>query len=243
MPLGPIAIEGTQPVVNTIDTDEDYTTAQNDGIIIARAALTLTLGANPLTGSPLIVIADGGDILVNGPIQLGPITVPQGTLQAFSFSQFSETWSVIASGTPGLAATYYEDNGQTDIAVGNTGGTVLVTVPGVTITKPNQKIIIHATVWYTATAGDDGTLSTGVFVSQPPGPFVPVDATADSSTPGANHTVTRVFEITMAAPGIYTVQLQGTCQGGLTSAEVFGAAPGGSGITPSARVTVEVVNV
>src|SRR5271154_523309 len=130
MPLGPVAVEGTQPVVNTIETDVDYTTEQNDGIIIALTAVTLTLGANPLTGSPLIVIADGGNVLVTGPIQLGDITVPKGTIQAFSFSPDSDTWSVIASapGLSGLVATYSGDNGSTDIAVG-TGATVLATVP------------------------------------------------------------------------------------------------------------------
>jgi hypothetical protein len=141
----------------------------------------------------------------------------------------------------GLLATYYGDNGSTDITVG-TSNVTLATVPGVVVTQPNQKLIIHATVYYSQTTGGEGTVFTGIFVSTGAGPLVPVDTTGDSLGASEQHTVTRVFELTMASPGTYTVTLQGVCQDGLSTAKVLGKPPG-TGVTSSARVTVEVVNV
>src|SRR5271154_2200591 len=98
----PIAVLGIQPLVNCVETGEDYLCAQNDGILIASAALAITLADNPLTGTPVVIVADGGDVTVDGgafPIQLGPQTITQGSLALFSFSPLSNSWSTLVQTT------------------------------------------------------------------------------------------------------------------------------------------------
>jgi hypothetical protein len=242
MSSGPVAVNAIQPLVNCVETGEDYTLGQNDGIIIALAAITLTLTPSPLTGTPLAINAAGGAVLVEGPIQGGPFTLPQGAVEFLSYDPTSATWSTSSAATPPTPptpptyiASYYGDNGLVPINV-TAVDTVLATVPGV-VALEGQNIIIHATVFYTVSpGGGKGTIFTGVYGSNDGGMYILVDGTADTSNPNEQHTVTRVFELQNVAAGTYSYQLRGNVQPGLTGAVV-------SGIVPAARLTVEVVAV
>src|SRR5271168_3653798 len=70
-PGDPVAVLGAQPLVNIIETDTDYDLDQNDAIVVCQVALTLTLTSQPLTATPIQVVADGGPVTVMGPIQGG----------------------------------------------------------------------------------------------------------------------------------------------------------------------------
>lgn len=139
---------------------------------------------------------------------------------------------------PGLVATYYGDNGADTITVSDSVDTPLVTITGI-LAAAGQKIIVHATVNYTSIAGN-GTIFTGIFISQPPGPPVIQDGVENSTIIMPSQTVTRVFEVPVTSTGSYTVQLDAICQDGATSATVLGKPPS---VSPSARLTVEVVSV
>jgi hypothetical protein len=112
-PNDPDAVAGNQPITNVITTDEDYTMGQNDFAVIAQGPLTVTLNPNPLTATPVIVIADTGTATVDGPIQGGPQSVPQGKIGFFSYSPLTGTWSVNIDGCEGqvtVAPNYYIDS-------------------------------------------------------------------------------------------------------------------------------------
>jgi hypothetical protein len=232
---------GPNGIGNVIETDTDYQMEQEDErILVVQNGATIALPLEPLLAFPVWIEADGGPVTVTGPIQGGNVILPQGTIGVFTYSTISGTWSsVVGTGVSGLVATYYADNGSTDIVVGDVSDTTLVTITGIAAIA-GQKLLIHATVNYTSIAGN-GVIFTGVYVSQPPGPFVIEDATEDSTVIMPSHTVTRVFQVTVSTSGTYSVQLQGICQDGATSATVVGRPPG-TGLTPSARLTVEVIN-
>src|SRR5271154_2861130 len=112
-PGDPVAVLGNQPLVNVIETSEDYTMAQDDLAVIAQGPLTITLAPNALTATPVIVISDTGTTTVDGPIQGGPQSVPQGKIGFFSYSPLSGTWSVNIDGCEGqvvVAPNYYIDS-------------------------------------------------------------------------------------------------------------------------------------
>jgi hypothetical protein len=108
-PNDPVAVLAIQPIVNVVETDEDYTMGQNDLAVLASASCTVTLTPSPLTVTPVLVIADGGTVIVEGganPIQGGPVTITQGIFQWFSFSPLSGSWNVAgAGGGAGAAPT------------------------------------------------------------------------------------------------------------------------------------------
>jgi hypothetical protein len=104
MPSGPIAVNGTQPLVNCVQTGENYILGQNDAIVISLAAITLTLAESPLTGTPLVINAAGGAVLVDGPIQGGPVTVNMGQIAIFSYSPSTHNWSLLQAGS-GMSST------------------------------------------------------------------------------------------------------------------------------------------
>jgi hypothetical protein len=110
-PGDPVAVLGTQPLVNVIKTDIDYTMGQDDLAVLAQGNVTITLNPNPLTVTPVIVIADSGTVLVTGPVQGGPFSIPQGKIGFFSYSPLSATWSVNVdnTGTIVVAPNYYID--------------------------------------------------------------------------------------------------------------------------------------
>ena len=83
-----------QPLGNLVTTDiNNYQLQQNDGIVIAKTSLALKLCSNPIIGTPVIINAAGGNVVVSGPIQGGPVLVLQGTLRSFSFDAASGTFS------------------------------------------------------------------------------------------------------------------------------------------------------
>jgi len=103
-PNDPDAVLGTQPLVNVIETDENYTMGQNDFAVLATQPLTVTLAKSPLTVTPVLVVADGGAVTVQGganPIQGGAVALAQGTAGFFSFSPISDEWSVLKGGGGG----------------------------------------------------------------------------------------------------------------------------------------------
>jgi hypothetical protein len=115
-PGDPDAVLGIQPIANVIETDTDYTMGQNDFCVICQGKITVTLADNPLTATPVIVVADSGPVNVVGGtrvIQGGNVTVKGGTFQLFSFSPLSGEWNVLGI-SPGA-----EDNntvGEVDFA-------------------------------------------------------------------------------------------------------------------------------
>src|SRR5208282_1439135 len=86
---------GYQPLPNTTKVGANYTLQQGDGTIIALAALTVTLTA--YTPQTVAIDADGGDVLVTGPIQGGNVIVPHGKVQFFTYSDASAEWSTSSS--------------------------------------------------------------------------------------------------------------------------------------------------
>jgi hypothetical protein len=107
-PNDPDAKLGTQPLVNVVETDIDYTMGQNDYAVLATVAVVVTLTPSPLTITPVLIVADGGIVTVDGganPIQGGPVTVAKGTAAFFSFSPLSGSWSVAKGGGGGGGVT------------------------------------------------------------------------------------------------------------------------------------------
>jgi len=137
-------------------------------------------------------------------------------------------------------ASYTAGNDPDGVTV-TTALTTLATIDGIAA-EAGQKFIVHATVWYTSVVGN-GTIFTAVYVTQPPGPDVVEDGAGDSVTVGQSRTVTRVFEIPVTSTGTYNVSLKSNTAGGATSALVLGTSSSPPAVSPSARLTVEVVNV
>jgi len=123
-PGDPEAVAGCQPLVNVIETDVDYTMQQNDYAVLAQGTVTVTLTENPLTVTPVLIIADSGTVTIDGganPIQGGPVTVVQGTMTFLSFSPLSEEWSVLAAvGAGGIGNIIFVATGTTDAEAGQT---------------------------------------------------------------------------------------------------------------------------
>ena len=67
---------------NCVETNINYTMQQEDRIIIASAAITVTLPPEPLTGNPVWICADNGAVTVTGPIQGGNQRLPKASLAA-----------------------------------------------------------------------------------------------------------------------------------------------------------------
>ncbi len=141
----------------------------------------------------------------------------------------------------GIVAVYASDNGTTDVAV-VAGNVTLTFVKGVHVTA-GQNVIVHASAYYTATAGipGPGRIITSVSSSSG-GPFLLQDQVGESSVVAEEHVTTRSFQITGLPAGDYKFVLEGQVAGSLTGATVPGAPPG-SGLTPGARLIVEVVSV
>jgi hypothetical protein len=124
-PNDPDAVLGAQPIVNVVKADEDYTMGQNDYAVLVQGSYTITLAENPLTVTPILVIADSGTVTVDGganPIQGGPVTLVQGTMTFFSFSPLSGEWSVLAAvGSGGGGGnTIFVGSGTVTAAAGET---------------------------------------------------------------------------------------------------------------------------
>ena len=91
----PLSVIGYQVPPNGTRINGDYTLQQGDNVITALAALTVTLtAAGPL---PLTIVADGGDVVLTGPLHGGDMTIPQGSLQTLSYSADSGEWSCTGS--------------------------------------------------------------------------------------------------------------------------------------------------
>ena len=90
---------------NCVETNINYTMQQEDRIIIASAAITVTLPPEPLTGNPVWICADNGTVTVTGPIQGGNRTIAQGLFGGFTYSALSGEWSTIFSGGGGAGST------------------------------------------------------------------------------------------------------------------------------------------
>ena len=90
---------------NCVETNINYTMQQEDRIIIASAAITVTLPPEPLTGNPVWICADNGAVTVTGPIQGGNRTIAQGLFGGFTYSALSGEWSTIFSGGGGAGST------------------------------------------------------------------------------------------------------------------------------------------
>ncbi len=146
----------------------------------------------------------------------------------------------LVSGALSIVKTYYGDNGSTDIAVGVVPVT-LASISGIVV-GPNQKLVVQASVFYEATAGE-GNIFTAVEAQNGVGPFVPIDATGDSIGTALIplRTFSRSFE-EPAEPDTYTIRISAQCADGLTGAKVIGEPPG-SGVSPAARLVVQVVSV
>ena len=87
-------LPGAGAVGNTILTDTNYTMGTEDQtVIVVQNGATVTLAEEPLLGYPVYVIADGGVVLVEGPIQGGTQTLLQGTIGVFAYSTSSGMWS------------------------------------------------------------------------------------------------------------------------------------------------------
>ncbi len=143
-----------------------------------------------------------------------------------------------SGGGGGLVATYSSDNGSTDMPVG-TSTAVLATISGV-IVAAGQSVIVHATTFYSVTAGTGpGSYIAGV-KSNIGGPLVPIDLVEATSIVSETDVITRVFEIKIPTPGTYTFELVGQVTGALTAALVTGDV---TNVSPGARLTVEVVSV
>ena len=104
-PGDPVSIAGSQPLVNTVVTNESYTTCQNDSSVICLLGVTITLNSNPIIATPVQIIADSGNVTVTGPIQDGPITVLQGTTCLFAWSPYSSTYSVLLGSSGGVSGS------------------------------------------------------------------------------------------------------------------------------------------
>jgi hypothetical protein len=63
---------------SVVITDKNYTMTSLDDVVIATAAVTVTLPPNPNNGEKHTFAAEGGDITLSGPL-VRPITVGQGT--------------------------------------------------------------------------------------------------------------------------------------------------------------------
>ena len=110
-PGDPVAVPGSSPHLNVIETDVNYTAAQGDGVIIVQGSFTITLNSTfTIVGFPVQIVADSGTVTVNGPIQNGPISIPQGTTAYFSFSPLSGTYSVLlGSSSPATFGFPYQE--------------------------------------------------------------------------------------------------------------------------------------
>ena len=87
---------GAYGIGNTIITDTNYTmSTEDERILVVQNGATITLTTKPLLGYPVYVIADGGVVLVEGPIQGGTQTLLQGTIGVFAYSTSSGMWSNI----------------------------------------------------------------------------------------------------------------------------------------------------
>jgi hypothetical protein len=150
---------------------------------------------------------------------------------------------------PGVVATYYGDNGTAaDYAVPAEPTTAsVVIIPGV-VAAIGQFLIIHASVFFTAVEGTGtGSIQLGIYVSTAPPPAgVIVDGSATTvagvAAPGVEFTMTRVFRIPVTVAGPFWVMIRAGFEALLTAATIPAGLPGGSNLTPGARLTVEVVN-
>jgi hypothetical protein len=137
--------------------------------------------------------------------------------------------------------TYYADNGSMDIAIPlappGTAVTV-VSVPGVVVAA-GQKLIIHASAYFSAITGGTGPIFFAVFASSG-GPDVPIDGVGQTATAGAQEVITRVFADLAPAAGTYTIKIKANVAAGLTGATVVGTPPG-TGLFPGGRLTVQVL--
>ena len=91
-------LPGANAPGNTIETNTNYAMSQDDRIVlVVQNGATIALPAAPLLAFPTYVIADGGIVTVNGPIQGGPATLTQGTIGIFTYSTISGMWSTVTS--------------------------------------------------------------------------------------------------------------------------------------------------
>lgn len=161
-PNDPVSVLGAQPLTNIQETDENYTMSQNDYAVLCTEACTITLADSPLTATPVLIIADGGTVTVQGgenSIQGNLVTLYQGTAGLFSFSPASNTWSVIVGGVGGGPATFFgqmscqEASGSQNLTPENAfikinQYTTLQNASGVTIDIADNQIVIQQAGWY-----------------------------------------------------------------------------------------------
>jgi hypothetical protein len=114
----------------------------------------------------------------------------------------------------------------------------VVTVPGVVV-GAGEKLLIHASAYFSAITGGTGPIFFAVFASSG-GPDVPIDGVGQTATAGAQEVITRVFADLAPAPGTYTFKIKANVAAGLTAAKVVGTPPG-TGLFPGGRLTVQVL--
>ena len=128
---------GGNNVGNTIITDTNYAMSQDDQrVIVVQTGATITLPTEPLLGYPTYIVADGGTVIVNGPIHGGALTVPEGTIVILVYSSNSGEWSFVAGSPPSeinLPFQTFAANGS--VAQENTLASV--TVNAVVVTLPS----------------------------------------------------------------------------------------------------------
>ena len=106
---------------NTIVTDAFYQMGQEDQrVVVQQNAATVALPLQPLNGYPVFIVADGGIATVTGTIQGGNVSLQQGTIGIFVYSDESGEWSVsTGQGTnPGNTAIVTHATGAYEVAPG-----------------------------------------------------------------------------------------------------------------------------
>jgi hypothetical protein len=150
-------LPGGNIVGNVQITNEDYTLEQDDRVILVAAPATITLNDQPLSGFPVWIIADGGMVTVDGPIQGGPSTIMQGFVGIYVQSPSSGLWSLVKGASPS-SGTIEIENQSIPLGPANildfSGAGVTATLAGVTatITIPGsgpQPFIFDTTVGQT----------------------------------------------------------------------------------------------
>lgn len=122
-PADPQTIFGTQANFNVVQVDEDYTVQTADAVVIVTADIIVTLPGTtsvpenpetlatyPLLGTPVLVVADGTNITVSGPLAGGltSTVIPAGSMTFFSFSPVTDVYNFFPVGAP---------SGSTSVAV------------------------------------------------------------------------------------------------------------------------------
>ena len=127
-------LPGAGAVGNTILTDTDYAMGTEDQtVLVVQNGATITLALEPLQGYPVFVVADGGIVVVTGPIQGGAQTLAQGTVGIYEFSANSEMWSSVVGGGSSSGTFGYHTTAINYTTVSE-NELVNVTAGGVTVT-------------------------------------------------------------------------------------------------------------